>query len=103
MIFKLDWWLFGNGHGLGSPYFNDTFYWLNGRFYTWIGGFGAQLQSIEWFAPRIGDSRRINGIKFVPFNCTRKGPRVRISWAVDRKLDDYAAIEKLLKDVTAIC
>ena len=81
-MFWLDFKLFGNGHGLGSPYFDDVFYYLDGKFYTWFGGFGAQLQSIEWFTPNPGTRRRLMGHNFVVFNSTRKFLRVRVSWAI---------------------
>jgi hypothetical protein len=47
----LDFLLFGNGHGLAAPYFPERFIWIGGRFYTWIGGHGAQMVSREWRAP----------------------------------------------------
>lgn len=81
-MFWLDFKLFGNGYGLGSPRFDDVFYYLNGKFYTWIGGFGAQLQSIEWFTPKPGTRRRLMGHNFVVFNSTRSFLRVRVSWAI---------------------
>ena len=76
--------LFGNGHGLKSPFFDDKFYWLvdvkrksraskNGRFYKWIGGFGAQLESIEWRKPDIGQRRVLFGHEFKVFNCSSAG------------------------------
>lgn len=56
MLF-LDFLIFGNGHGLASPYFDDRFYWLSGRLYTWIGGFGTRFpassaRSAAWFSAR---------------------------------------------------
>lgn len=78
----LDWRLFGNGRGMASPYWDDAFYWLDGHFYQWIGGLGAQLQSHEWFAPKAGTRRRLIGEEFVVFQTRRKGPRVEASWAL---------------------
>ncbi len=54
----LDHQIFGNVHGMKSPYWDNRFYWLNGRLYTWIGGLGAQLQSQQWFHPKPGETRR---------------------------------------------
>lgn len=81
MTLWLDHKLFGNGRGMKSPYFDNRFYWLSGQLYTWIGGLGAQLQSIEWRHPRPGDNRILCGLEFRPFNSVRTGPRVRVSWA----------------------
>jgi hypothetical protein len=60
MPMGLDRALFGNGRGLKSPFHDNVFYWLvdtkrnrRGQFYTWLGGFGAQLLSREWFTPRF--------------------------------------------------
>lgn len=91
MIFWLDWKLFGDGRGLASPYFDDAFYWLKdmsdgdrkkakGRFYTFSAGLGAQLQSIEWLAPKAGTRRILFGQEFVVFSVSRNGPRVRVAW-----------------------
>jgi|13_taG_2_1085334.scaffolds.fasta_scaffold289206_1 hypothetical protein len=70
--------IFGNGHGTGLPYFNATAYWLvdtsnsrAGRFYTWIGGFGAQLNSFEWRCPAPGTRRVLAGMEFEVFCVTR--------------------------------
>ena len=82
MIPWLDFKLFGSGWGLGAPHYDQTFYFLNGHFYTWIGGLGAQLQSIQWTTPKPGEYRKIQGIEFRPFNTTRRGPRVMVSWAM---------------------
>jgi hypothetical protein len=78
----LDFLIFGNGRGMKSPYSDDVFYWLSGRLYTWIGGFGAQLRSFEWFAPKAGSRRRLVGREFVVFGVSRRWLRVDVSWAV---------------------
>lgn len=83
MIRPLDFWLFGNGHGLGAPHFDQPFYWLSGTFYTWIGGYGAQLQSFQWRHPRPGEERILCGVRFRPFHSVRSGLRVRVSWATN--------------------
>lgn len=81
MIVWLDQKLFGNGHGMKSPYWDDRYYWLHGEFYQWIGGFGAQLQSFQWTVPHPGERRIICGRVFKPFSHSRKWGRVRVSWA----------------------
>jgi hypothetical protein len=96
MLF-LDHLIFGNGHGLASPYFDDRFYWLSGRLYTWIGGFGAQLTGFQWRHPLPGEQRKIRGLVFRPFQSRRQFlwlfgmiptpiARVAVSWAT--KLPD---------------
>jgi hypothetical protein len=103
----LDWKLFGNGYGVASPYFDDVFYWLNdtnaprtkkglhGNWYHWIGGFGAQLQSFEWFMPKPGTRRRILGKEFVVFSAERRWLRVRVTWRLPRDIRDYSEISAL--------
>lgn len=81
MIRPIDFWLFGNGFGFGAPNSDQAFYWLSGAFYTWIGGHGAQLQSVQWCHPRPGEERIICGVRFRPFSSRRSGPRVLVSWA----------------------
>jgi hypothetical protein len=89
----LDFKIFGNGWGLKSPLFDDTFYWLvdtadkerherNGRFYKWSGGFGAQLSSFEWRVPAPGTRRRLFDRDFRVFQAHRRGLRVDCSWAI---------------------
>lgn len=86
----LDHLIFGNGYGLRSPYFDNRFYWLSGRLYTWIGGLGAQLHSQQWFHPKPGETRRLAGRDYRPFNSHRRGLRVQVSWAtrLPENLDD---------------
>ena len=71
MILWLDHKIFGNGHGLGTPYFDGRFYWLSGQLYTWMSGFGAQLHSIQWTHPNAGERRKLFGYTFAPLNSTR--------------------------------
>lgn len=107
--FTLDFWLFGNGHGLAQPHLDGVYYWLvdretgKGRFYTQSGWFGAQLQSIEWLTPRPGTRRKLKGREFVVFSAERSGPRVRVSWAMTRMPKDIdeanAAIRSLKADL----
>lgn len=100
MTFWLDWQLFGNGHGMASPYFDDVFYWLDGRFYRWSGGFGAQLHSIEWRTPAIGTRRKLFGHEFIVFSARRYWLRVEVAWASVapiRNVSDIGALETDLK------
>lgn len=71
MILWLDHKIFGNGHGLGSPYFDGKFYWLSGRLYTFMQGFGAQLHSIQWTHPKAGEERKLFGYRFRPLHSHR--------------------------------
>lgn len=87
--------IFGNGHGLAVPCFPEAFYWYKDRFYTWIGGFGAQLYSFEWFAPPAGTRREIFGKEFVVFGVHRRWLLVSVSWAVNERLDNIEALHKL--------
>lgn len=86
MIRWLDFAIFGNGCGLGAPYFSQVFYWLvdsnteKGTFYTWCGWFGSQLQSFQWFHPIPGEERILAGVRFRPFTSTRRWFRVRVAW-----------------------
>lgn len=96
MILWLDHLIFGNGHGLATPYFDGRFYWLSGRLYTFSGGLGAQLTSYEWRHPKAHERRILCGREFKPFHSRRSWLRVRISWAwVDLPRDLNAANEAL--------
>ena len=85
--------LFGGGYGLSQPYFDGRFYWLvdthnkeragkHGRFYHWIGGFGAQIDSYEWRIPNPGTTRRLVNRDFRVFSVSPQWPMVRVSWAM---------------------
>lgn len=84
----LDMMIFGNGLGLGAPYWDQQFYWLcdgltqKSRFYTWIGGYGAQLQSFAWRHPRAGTEIVVAGERLRIFSSHRRWLRVRCSWAL---------------------
>ncbi len=95
----LDWIIFGNGKGLGSPYFDDAFFWLSGNLYTWIGGYGAQLSSIEWKAPRAGVRRKLLGRDFVVLHYERRWIRVKIAWALAKEPKNYSEIAQLRHDL----
>lgn len=74
MILWLDHKIFGNGHGLASPYFDSKFYWLGGirgEIYTFMQGFGAQLHSFQWRHPLAGERRELFGYKFEPLHSHR--------------------------------
>lgn len=107
-MIALDWMIFGNGHGMKSPHWDDTFYWLHdqfkqGRFYSWVGGLGAQLTSREWRMPRPGTRRQLAGREFVVFQASRRWFRVEVSWAMVRLPEDideaHAAIRDLKRDL----
>ncbi|OYU91941.1 MAG: hypothetical protein CFE29_03590 [Bradyrhizobiaceae bacterium PARB1] len=72
MIMWLDHKVFGNGHGLASPYFDDKFYWLSGQLYTWMGGLGAQLHSFQWRHPLASERRKLFGYEFQVFHSRRQ-------------------------------
>jgi len=95
MSLILDHLIFGNGRGLGSPYFDNVFYWIDGHIYTWVGGFGAQLQSFQWTRPPAGTRRRLLGVDFVIFRTERIWFRVQCSWARAREIRDVSEIIKM--------
>lgn len=114
MILWLDHLIFGNGRGLASPFFDKRFFWLvdtlrkdrsgrNGELYSWIGGLGAQLRSIQWTHPLPGERRRLAEREFVVFDSHRHGARVEVSWALVRLPDGInaanAAIRELEKEL----
>ena len=71
MILWIDHKIFGNGHGLASPYFDSKFYWLSGELYTFMQGLGAQLHSFQWRHPLAGERRRLFGYDFEPLHSRR--------------------------------
>lgn len=86
---------FGNGYGLAAPYFEGEYHWLvdgsqekrRGAWYHWLGGFGAQLHSFEFRAPRAGEKRELFGHTFHIFQPPeRRGLTVRTAWATDDPL-----------------
>lgn len=80
-MLRLDWRIFGNGHGFRSPFCDDRFYWLSGEFYTFMAGHGAQLHSVQWTHPNAGEERVIAGLRFRPLHSYRKWGRVMIARA----------------------
>lgn len=98
--------LFGNGSGIGAPFWDQEFYWLvdthrkgrsakNGRFYTWMSGLGAQLHSYEWFMPKPGTRRRLGGQDFFVFNASRHWFKVRIGWSIYGGARDFAHVREI--------
>lgn len=83
---SLDRWIFGSGKGLGMPASDQPIYWLvdaktkKGTFYTFMGGFGAQLHSIQWTHPKAHEERVLSGVSFRPFSSYRSCGRVMVAW-----------------------
>lgn len=109
----LDHKIFGDGHGLRSPYFDNRFYWLvdtsadrkrrDGALYTFMHGLGAQLISRQWTHPRAGERRRLIGREFIPLHSNRRWGRVEVAWTMVRMPSDIdgknAAIRALKADL----
>lgn len=95
----LDFALFGNGNGLGVPYFDGKFYWLDGRFYIWQGWLGAQLASFQWCHPRAGERRRLNDRIYVVLHSSRRWFRVRVAWCLVGLPDDASAALAMIRQV----
>lgn len=108
MILWLDHLIFGDGLGLRSPLHDNRFYWLadertgHREIYTFSGGLGAQLHSIQWRHPKPGEERHLFGRNFVIFNTTRRWGRVYCSWALvglsSMRLDDTHKCIRELKE-----
>ena len=95
----IDFWIFGNGHGIAAPRSNQVFLWMSGRFYTWIGGFGAQLQSFEWRCPRPGTRRILKSLEFEVFDASRRWFKWRVSWrqvGAEMTMDQIRALRREL-------
>lgn len=107
MSMRLDFWLFGNGRGIASPYHDDVLFWLadthharnlrgrHSRLYRFSFGFGAQLCSFEWRAPPAGTYRCLFGKKFVINSARRRWLRVICYWAYTGKLDNVDDVRAL--------
>ncbi len=106
MIIFLDNLIFGNGNGLKTPYFDDTFYWLSGELYTFGYGLGAQLHSFQWTHPKPGEKRILAGREFVVFQSHRSWCRVQVSWTMINLPEDldraHSEIRKLKEGLQAI-
>ena len=99
---------FGSGFGLSIPYHTGKMYWIRndkhkkkpGAWYSWLGGFGAQLYSFEFFKPIAGTSRELFGHTFVIFSPPeRRGFMYKITWNEDKNFKDYSEIEALKKEL----
>lgn len=116
MSFWIDHKIFGDGHGLKSPYFDNRFYWLvdtsrysrsarRGALYTFMYGFGAQLHSRQWLHPKPGERRTLIGREFVAFSSSRRWLRVEVAWAMTsmpRDIDgQHRAIRALAADLNS--
>jgi hypothetical protein len=110
MSLWLDFKIFGDGNGLKSPYFDDTFHWMvdtsrgraggKGTLYNWIGGHGAQFRSREWRMPRPGTRRRLRGRDYVVFGAERRWlVRVEVWWALARLPSDLEEANILLRQI----
>lgn len=100
MIPALDFRIFGNGHGFGAPYWDQTFYWLSGEFYTYMAGLGAQLHSVQWTHPKAHEVRRLCGVDFRPFSSRSKWGRVMVAWST-KLPDDLTAANEWLRQFRA--
>lgn len=101
---------FGNGHGMAEPCADGVFYWLvdrnhrdkkKGRFYKYTSGFGAQLRSFEWIAPKAGTSRKLAGYDFYVFHSIRGrfGLMHCVSWSVENMPKDLDKKHELIKAI----
>ena len=99
MIVWLDHAIFGNGNGIKSPHWDNVFYWLNGEFYTFFPGLGAQLTSWQWKRPRVGERRTLAGREYGIWSAHRRWGRVECKWALTRLPDDLNAANALLRTV----
>lgn len=104
MIVWLDHKIFGNGFGLGAPFWDQRYFWLTqdhkrGELYTFMGGLGAQLHSIQWRHPKPGERRRLSGHEFKVFQSSRRWLRVQVAWALTRLPDDLDAAHAMIRQV----
>lgn len=100
MMLWIDHLIFGNGRGLRSPYFDNRFYWLSGRLYTFMHGHGAQLHSFQWLHPKAGEVRKLSGRDYRVFHSTRRWLRVVVAWST-RLPDDIDAANTMLHAIKA--
>jgi hypothetical protein len=97
MIMWLDHRIFGNGHGIRSPYWDNVFYWLSGELYTFFPGHGAQLTSWQWTRPPAGERRTLAGREYVIWRADRRWGRVVCKWALARLPADLDQANALLR------
>jgi len=69
------------------------FYQINGQFYSFSHGLGAQMTSSEWRRAPAGTQRTILGVNFTVFNTHRTGLKIETSWAMANHgtLDEHNA------------
>lgn len=99
MVLWLDHAIFGNGHGIRSPHWDNVFYWLSGELYTFFPGLGAQLTSWQWFKPAPGERRKLAGRDYVIWSAHRRWFRVECKWALARLPHDLNEANALLREV----
>ena len=104
---KLAMMIFGNGGGMKEPYFDGVFYWLNdsngspARFYKFTGGFGAQLTSFEFRAPKAGTCRTLADREYVVFNTSSGwfGLMHQVTWAAVRLPQGTAELNAAIRGI----
>ncbi len=99
MIVCLDHAIWGNGHGMRSPSFDDRFYWLSGELYHFFPGLGAQLTSYQWRRPRAGERRMLGGREYGIWRTERRWGRVCCKWALCKLPEDLNAANALLRTI----
>jgi len=71
--------------------FDKAFFRLDGRLYSWSPGFGAQLESKEWFRVPAGAERTLLGETFRVWRSDREGLKFTTTWgmvALPKTLDE---------------
>lgn len=111
-MLTIDHWIFGNGFGLGSPFFDARYYWLvdeyhkprdgkNGQLYTWTG-----LCCFQWTRPNINERRLLAGHTFQVCYSDRRWGRVQVYWSLTDMPRDVdlcdALVETVKKDLDKI-
>lgn len=104
MILWLDHRIFGNGFGLGAPFWDQRYFWLTqnhlrGELYTYMGGLGAQLHSIQWTHPKAGERRHLSGYEFKVVHSTRRWCRVMVAWGLTRLPEGIDAANEMIRQV----
>lgn len=100
----LDHLIFGNGHGMATPYWRGSFYWLDHELYWRTGAFGSQLASVQWSTPAPQERRTLlPGRTFQPYSASRRWGRCLVTWrAVDFPADlnqGHAYLQQLDHDL----
>lgn len=97
MILPLDHFIFGNGYGLKTPYFNDAYYWLSGELYKYNGWLGSQFSSFQWTHPKPHERRILLGREFKPGYSERRIGRVIVSWCMSDMSDDISEAQEQIR------